>query len=229
MTTTNTTTRRPARPAAHDWRTSAACQGVDIETLYSDKPTEQHTVQRICGYCPVRVTCLRDALGYEASTYQVFGVAGGLLDWQRKALIVHAQLGERPNVQQARVLSSRVFAGFMQEWLDWPAETVAAELRAFGVLASPVTVRLALWWCGGRGSVLAPLPEGDRRVQWMQVRDECRPVVEMLRGHGLSNRDIVAFLGVAFHNFERAVRWWRSADAAVQDSPAQQQELGVAA
>jgi hypothetical protein len=224
-----THTRLDTTPATSDWRTSAACQGIDIETLYSDKPSDQHTVQRICGSCPVRVTCLRDALGYETSTYQVFGVAGGLLDWQRKALLVHAQLGERPNVQQARVLASPVFAGFMREWLDWPAERVAGELRTFGVLASLVTVRLALWWCGGRGSVLAPLPEGDRRVQWMQVRDECRPVVEMLRGRGLSNRDIVAYLGVAFHNFERAVRSWRSTDASVQDTLAQQQELGVAA
>lgn len=164
----------------------------------------------------MRETCLRDALDYEARPYMVWGVAGGLLEWQRKALNVHAQLGERPHLGQARVLASPVFAGFMCEWRDWPADVVAGELRKIGVLASPVTVRVALWWSGARGSVLRPVEAGDVRVPWMRVRDECRPLVDRLRGHGFSNRDIVAYLGVRKDNLERAVTAWRAADDTVR-------------
>jgi hypothetical protein len=54
-----TVASRPAR----NWRTAAACQGVDLDTLFSDANRTQERIQGICRGCPVRLTCLRDALG----------------------------------------------------------------------------------------------------------------------------------------------------------------------
>lgn len=210
----STDTRRLTRPAAPaDWRLSAACQGIDTDTLFSDRPLDQAKVQGICRGCYVRDICLEDTMGYESSDY-TWGVAGGLTHLQRRALRIEALLGQRPNLEQARVLASPTFAGFMHQWLDWPADTVAARLRALGVVASPVTVRVALWWSGGKGSVLPPMQAGDRRVLWEQVRDECRQLVGRLRERGVGRIDIAAYLGVSVHQVEQAIRSWNSAEAA---------------
>jgi hypothetical protein len=207
----STDTRRPTKPAApRDWRTSAACQGVDIETLFSERPLEQARVQGICRGCPVLTTCLQDAIGYEASDY-AWGIAGGLTHLQRRALRVEAVLGNVPDLEQAQVLASPMFAGFMHTWRDWPAETVAAELRSIGVSTSPVTVRVALWWSGGKGSVLPPRQEGDRRVTWERVRDECQELVARLREAGVNRVDEAAYLGVSHDQVERAGRSWNMA------------------
>lgn len=203
-------TRHATRPASRNWRRSAACQGVDEETVFSTRLTEQARVKGICRGCPVRSTCLTDAMSYEAGYYMSWGVQGGLSDLQRIALRVEMKLGNQPDLEQARKLASPVFAGFMQQWRDWPPETVAVELRRHGVIASAVTVRLALWWTGADGSLLPPTAEGDVRAPWMRVRDELRDTVSRIRGLGFSNRETVAYLGVARDAFERAVRSWRA-------------------
>jgi hypothetical protein len=207
------TRRRTTDAAPAQWRDSSACQGVDIDTLYSERPADQDRVTRICRGCPVRSICLRDAIAYEGGEYMTWGVAGGLTDWQRRALRVEARLGNRPNLEQARKLTTDVFAGFMREWRDWPADVVAAELRKHRILASPVTVRVALWWTGGKGNMLPPKQEGDSRSPWMEVRDNCRPVAGQLRELGVGHKDIAAYLGVTRDAFERAARSWRDQDA----------------
>ncbi|GAA3807801.1 WhiB family transcriptional regulator [Streptomyces chiangmaiensis] len=210
----STTTRRAPRPAAfpRNWRESAACQGVDLNTLYTENPTEQARIQRVCRTCPVRAICLTDALNYEDSHWAAWGIAGGLTDWQRRALRVEAELGNVPNLGQARKLVAPVFASFMRQWRDWPAGTVAEELRRHGIIASPVTVRVALWWVGGRGSFLPPKAEGDTRSPWMQVRDVCREEWIRLRAAGFGNRDMVAYLGVSTDALEKAVTAWRATE-----------------
>ena len=193
-----------------DWRTSAACQGIDEEVVFSERPTMQTQMQGICRGCPVKTVCLTDALGYEATEYMVWGVAGGLTDTQRRALRVEALLGNVPNLEQAGKLTRPVFAEFMRAWRDWPAETVAEELRRHGVIAAPVTVRVALWWTGARAGVLPPQAEEDRRGSWAVVRDECRDVVYRLRDLGVSNLGVAAYLGVSRDALERAIRSWRA-------------------
>jgi hypothetical protein len=211
----STDTRRLTTDAAPDpfWRAKSACKDIDLDTLFSDKPLEQARVQTtICRSCPVLLTCLQDAVDYEAADY-AWGIAGGLTHQQRRALRVEATLGNVPDLEQARVLASPMFAGFMHTWRDWPAETVTAELRSIGVFTSPVTVRVALWWSGGKGSLLPPRQEGDHRSTWMQVRDECQEVVARLRDAGVTRVDIAAYLGVAHTQVELATRSWNKVAA----------------
>lgn len=209
-----TTTRLGTTPATlnPDWRTRAACTGTDLETFFDETPDVQAFTQRVCRRCPVRTACLTDILRWENDGYMRWGVVGGLTHIQRRALRCEKLLGNVPNLEQARRLSSRVFAGFMAGVLEWPADLVASELRKHDVLASPVTVRVALWWSGARATVLRPREAGDRRQLWERVRDECQTVVAELRGFGLGNRDIAAYLGVSEDVLGRAVHAWRRAE-----------------
>jgi WhiB family redox-sensing transcriptional regulator len=197
---------------APDWRTRAACHGADVEEFFNDSTPVQQYVQRVCQRCPVRLTCLTDAIDYEDSGYMLWGVVGGLTSLQRRALRCEALLGHRPDLRQAEVLASRLRALLGGERMGWPADLVAAELRKREVLATPVTVRVALWWAGGKASTLRPKGDGDGRQLWERVRDESREVVERLRGMGLGNRDVAAYLGVSEDALGRAVRAWRLED-----------------
>jgi len=210
-----TTTTRLATKPASGWRTSAACQGVDLETLFSDKPGTQDRVASICRGCPVRLTCLDDALRYEGDSYMRWGVVGGLTTIQRRALRCEALLGNRPNLAQARQLASPVWASRMmplrQRGLS--PQDMAVELRKHDVIASAVTVRLAVWWAGGKGGIVPRRQPGDSRHTWELVRDECRDIVLRLRGLGVGNRDLAAYLLVSEDALGRAVTAWRKAEA----------------
>jgi lambda repressor-like predicted transcriptional regulator len=212
------TITRHARTAAapSQWRLSAACQGIDIEAIFSERTRDQEQVQWICRGCPVRARCLKDVTRYEESSYMVWGVVGGLTHLQRRALRVEALLGNRPNLEQARKLAAPQFAGFMHEWRDWPADVVAEQLRKHGVIAAPVTVRVALWWTGAKATLLRPKAPDDRRLMWQQVRDECQDVVAQLREMGLSVADVAAYLGVSHYQVEQAQKAWNEAAKATE-------------
>jgi WhiB family redox-sensing transcriptional regulator len=207
-------TCRATKPAS-DWRTSAACQGVDLDTLFSDQTRTQERVQSICRRCPVRAICLTDAVAYEVDSYR-WGVVGGLTTVQRRALRCEALLGNQPNLKQARELASPAWASRMmplrQRGLS-PQE-IAVELRGHRLLVSPVTVRLAVWWAGGKGSVMPRRGHGDTRQLWELVRDECRDIVVRLRGLEVGVRDIAAYLQVSEDALSRAMTAWRAQDAA---------------
>ena len=210
-----TTTRLATTPDTRsNWRGSAACQGIDIEAIFSEHTREQEQVQQICRGCPVRTRCLTDGIRFEDNSYMVWGVVGGLTQLQRRALRVESWLGNQPNLEQARKLASPMFAAVMHEWRDWPADVVAGELRRHGVIAAAVTVRLALWWIGAKGSVLQAKTPDDRRLVWERVRDECREVVVRLREMRLGTQDIAAYLGVSHYQVEAAQKAWKQADAA---------------
>jgi hypothetical protein len=212
-----TPTRHARKLAARsiDWRDSAACQGIDEKVVFSDSPGTQKRVQGICRGCLVRTTCLSDVLEYEQSSYMRWGVVGGLTTVQRRALRVEALLGAAPDLRQARMLASPVWASRMmplrQRGLT-PAQMVV-ELRKHDVIASAVTVRLAVWWAGGKGGILPRRGNGDSRVLWEIVRDECRDVVEQLRTMGVGNRDIAAYLQVCEDYLGKAVHAWKIQDA----------------
>jgi hypothetical protein len=208
--TPNTRHPRTLGTLSRDWRTRAACQGTDLEAFFSDAADTQRQALGVCRRCPVRVTCLQDAMGWsESSDYTLVGVAGGLTSVQRRALRCELLLGGRADLAQARLLASYRWAAVIGPLREWPADLVAAELRKYGVLASDTTVRLALWWTGAKATVLRPKTDGDSRVLWERVRDECEDLVGRLRQLGLGNRDVAAYLGVSEDGLARAVWVWR--------------------
>lgn len=213
-----TTPTRRATMGAATWRTSAACQGVDLDTLFADKIGTQERVQTICRGCPVRVHCLSDTLAYEGDSYMRWGVVGGLNTLQRRALRCEALLGNEPNLRQARQLSSPAWASVMVplRHRGLSPEQMAAELRKHGVIASPVTVRLAVWWAGGKGGIVPRREPGDTRFLWELVRDHCREIVYRLRDMGVGNRDVAAYLLVSEDCLRKAITAWR-AEAAQEE------------
>lgn len=211
------TTRRLTRRAssAPAWHANSVCRQTDPEAFFQDDNASQAQAQGVCRGCPVIASCLDDVLAFEESREGRYGVVGGLTPIQRRALRVEALLGNRPHLTQARLLASPTWAGFMHGMRDWPADIVAGELLKLGVMAAPVTVRVASWWSGGKGVILSPKPASDTRYLWERVRDEARPVVLRLREMGVSNRDIAAYVGVSEDGLGKAVTAWNQAAKAV--------------
>lgn len=208
----STTTCLLTRPASN-WRDQAVCREVDDELFFVDNPGTQQRVQGVCRGCPVRVECLDDAIAYEASSYMRWGVVGGLTTIQRRALRCEGLLGNRPNLRQARELSSPRWTARMAplRYRGLTPEQMAVELRhKHSLLVAPVTVRLAVWWMGGKGGVLPRRGPGDGRHLWELVRDEARDVVYELRGLGAGNRDIAAYLQVSEDALGKAIHAWRA-------------------
>ncbi|MFD9004461.1 WhiB family transcriptional regulator [Streptomyces sp. NPDC059582] len=217
MTTTTTRRVTTAAATARNWRDSAACQGCDIEEFFSEKPGTQKRIQGICRGCPVRMNCLDDAIDYEQSSYMRWGVVGGLTTVQRRALRCEILLGNLPNLLQARQMASPAWASQMmplrQRGLN--PEQMSVELRSQGVLVSPVTVRVAVWWAGGKAGVVPRRSPGDTRQLWELVRDHCQEAVYGLRDLGVGNRDVAAYLLVSEDTLGLAITAWnRMAKAA---------------
>jgi hypothetical protein len=156
-----------------------------------------------------------DAVAYDDDGYMVWGIAGGLTHLQRRALRVEAMLGNTPNLRQAHRLASPGWAPVLTAIRDLDPAGAARELRQHSLLVSPVTARVALWWVGGKGSILTPKQDGDGRQLWERVRDESHDTVGRLREMGLGNRDVAAYLGVSEDALSRAVHAWRRTEGQV--------------
>lgn len=68
-----------------NWRLRSACQDEDPDLFYPEKGDAalRAPALRVCAQCPVRATCLRDALD---SGDVEFGIRGGLTASARKAM-----------------------------------------------------------------------------------------------------------------------------------------------
>jgi hypothetical protein len=183
--------------------------------FHSDEPADQRRAQGVCRRCPVRLQCLADVFGYEDRSTR-WGVFGGLTTIQRRALYCEELLGSVLNVGQARELASPRWSRRMAalRYRGISPEQMAVELRHDGVIASSATVRVAVWWSGGKGGVLPRRNPGDSRSVWELVRDECRPIVDQLKQAGASNRDVSAYLQVAYNALDEAFRAWKAQDEA---------------
>jgi hypothetical protein len=206
--------------AGPTWQASAACAGADTEAFYADDAPTQRTAQAVCRNCPARTACLTDALAYDQTGYMVWGVAGGLTPHQRRSLRVEQLLGNVPDTDTAALLAGPGWADVMDRLKELPPAWAAVELRGHGFLTSAVTARLALWWCGHRGSLLKPKQRGDVRQLWERVHDESRDVVDLLSGMGVGRRDVAAYLMVSEDALWRATCAWRALDAAAAEEVA---------
>ncbi|QBJ94480.1 WhiB family transcriptional regulator (plasmid) [Streptomyces seoulensis] len=216
-----TATRHDTTPATRsaDWRTRAACQNLDIDTIYSDERGDQAEVQAACLRCPVRTLCLADATRWEEGPYQPWGVAGGLTHLQRQALRVHALLGEHPDLKQAGMLVlPQTFGDLLWKLRDWSLAAVVTEFRGQGVTASAVTIRVAMWWLGCRAALVAQPWSGDGRLMSVQIHDDHQQLVQKLTAMGVSRTNIALHLGVSPEQVQAARQAWkRAAERAGQE------------
>jgi WhiB family transcriptional regulator, redox-sensing transcriptional regulator len=65
------------------WRSKAACQGLDPEIFYPLDEEDTDEATAVCATCTVRESCLEHALGYREKE----GVWGGASERERRRII----------------------------------------------------------------------------------------------------------------------------------------------
>jgi len=65
------------------WRSKAACQGLDPDIFYPVDDEDGDEAKAVCDVCPVREACLEHALGYREKE----GVWGGATERERRRII----------------------------------------------------------------------------------------------------------------------------------------------
>lgn len=65
-----------------DWRTDAACKGLDPELFFPRRGDDSDAPKAVCESCPVRIPCLEHAL----AAPEFFGVHGGESERGRRRL-----------------------------------------------------------------------------------------------------------------------------------------------
>lgn len=74
-------------PETRDWWDEAACADVDIKVFFVEKGDNIRKAKAICAECPVRRTCLEEALKFEEGSIRYSsGVFGGLSAHERVRL-----------------------------------------------------------------------------------------------------------------------------------------------
>lgn len=209
MTTTSPETRRARSYAAQPayrigWTEEAACRGTDTEAFFDDHTAGQNQARVLCRRCPVLETCLAEVTDLE-DAYR-FGVYAGLNSEQRRALPWELALHGRPDFRKAKLLVSGRYAHMLRDLrLDTP-EHAAGVLRGTGLAVDDVTVRLAMWWMGYRGSRVPQRAKFETAAQDAErIGRLCRDVIVRLRGMGATYPDIAAYLGVAHMHIAKAV------------------------
>jgi hypothetical protein len=227
VTTTTPPTGLPtkqASPTAGNWHAQAACGNTKNKDFYDERIRPTRRARAHCLQCPVLASCLQQTLRSEGMAGDTWGVAGGLTADQRRALRCEILLGDVPDMDVAREITSlrwrHVLYPLRYQGAS-PSEMAAFLNTEFGFTASPATVRLAVWWLGGKAPVMPRRGDGDTRWDSHLIRDECRDVVERLRQAGASRTDIAAHLGVSRNSVDKAEKAWtgeeQTADKAVEE------------
>ncbi|MEV5953758.1 WhiB family transcriptional regulator [Streptomyces sp. NPDC051987] len=71
---------------ALSWAQYAACRGLDLEEFFTEARTGMRQAKRVCAVCPVRRSCLAEALQAEDGSAR-YGIFGGLTAAERTALM----------------------------------------------------------------------------------------------------------------------------------------------
>ncbi|MER6253676.1 WhiB family transcriptional regulator [Streptomyces sp. NPDC001584] len=194
-------------PANGHWAELSACRTSDADKdFFGEDPDAQARAREMCLTCPVLLRCLADRASIDGA--DSWGVVGGLEAAQRRALVVAELLGEYPDLTRAQELLAprwryRLYnlrrAGCTPRRI---AELVTAE----GFEVDAVTVRVALWWSGDSGTLLARRPRLDQRSMWERVRDDHADVIRVFQERRVRMADAADYLGVGIGTYNRVVQ-----------------------
>lgn len=187
---------------SENWETEAACRN-DGDSFFVESHAAMQRARAVCVKCPVLAECLPDqqAKDKRDRTYQ-WGVGGGLSATQRRALAMEAVLGNRPNLRMARLLVSPRWSYRLRNLNSacWSLDGIVEGLRGDGLMVDAVTVRVAVWWLGGKGARMS------RGRPWRrQLRDDHLGTIITLRERGARFLDVAVFLGVPEVNGAKAI------------------------
>ncbi|MFZ3475254.1 WhiB family transcriptional regulator [Streptomyces sp. 4.24] len=198
----------PVAPASTDhWADLSACRTADVDgDFFGDDAPAQSRARKVCLTCPVRLTCLTSRATIDGA--DSWGVVGGLQAAQRRALDVAELLGEQADLPRAQALDAPRWRDRLHTLraADCTPQRIAAILTEEGFAVNTITVRVALWWSGDSGTLVASPPPLDRRWLWERVRDDHIEVIRMLLGRGVRMLDAADYLGVGIGTYSRIVQ-----------------------
>lgn len=210
MTILNAHTRRPTTLAAvtgQNWKTRSLCRDIGMaDAFFTATPKAVAKARSLCMGCPVIAQCLSQHMAFDDRMYR-YGVGGGLDPQQRRALAMEELLGNRPDLEAARLLVSPRWLWRLRQLRQGcrSLEGMVAVLARDGLVVDEVTVRVAVWWSGGGGERVARMSRYDTRSWRRQLRDDYTAVIVTLHELGARRADIVAYLGLSGQSAEKVV------------------------
>lgn len=209
MSILNASTRRPTTPAVagQNWKTRSRCRDLAMaDSFFSTAASAVARSRGLCLGCPVVAQCLTQHMQFDDRMYR-YGVGGGLDPQQRRALAMEELLGNRPDLELARLLVSPRWLWRLRQLKRGcrSLEGMVAVLARDGLVVDEVTVRVAVWWSGGAGERVARMSPRDTRSWRRQLQDDYTDVIVTLHGLGARRADIAAYLGVTASNAEKFI------------------------
>ncbi|MFJ2752745.1 WhiB family transcriptional regulator [Streptomyces sp. NPDC087297] len=198
----------PVAPArGSHWADLSACRTADADgDFFGEDPRAQARAREVCLTCPVLLRCLADRASIDGA--DSWGVVGGLEAAQRRALAVAELLGEYPDLTRAQELIAprRRYRLHSLRRAGCTPGRIAELLTAEGFTVDAVTVRVALWWTGDGGTLLARRPRLDQRSMWERVRDDHADVIRLFQEHRVRMADAADYLGIGIGTYNRVVQ-----------------------
>ncbi|MFD5452238.1 WhiB family transcriptional regulator [Streptomyces sp. NPDC127100] len=197
----------PVTAEGSHWAHRSACQTAEADRdFYGTSAAAQARARTTCLSCPVRIQCLSDRSAVDIG--ESWGMVGGLDVEQRHVLEVAELIGERPDLQRAQELLSPRWRYRLHNLrhAGLTIHRLADLFTAEGITVDAITVRVALWWIGGAGRVVARRVGRDQRPLWQRVRDDHAGAICLLRARGARHVDVAAYLGVSVATSTRATQ-----------------------
>ncbi|MFI0929670.1 WhiB family transcriptional regulator [Streptomyces sp. NPDC021012] len=206
-----------ARPYESRWDHDAACKGAGGDRFFEASGKAQEESRGHCRECPVLDNCLTAVVKRESFSRDRWGVVGGLTPAQRIALAWEQRLrGHGPDLDVARMLMKPAWQYRLHplRCSGLTPDEMAESLRIDGLVTDGMTVRLAVWWLGGKGAWVTWRTQ-DRRVERLVA--EHADVMTRLRELGAIHAEVAAYLGVEFKYVTRAVTLMEQSRVAAED------------
>ncbi|MFB7592392.1 WhiB family transcriptional regulator [Streptomyces sp. NPDC056169] len=213
----STETRLAITPAASTpsggWK--APCR-VEPDLFFQRSNRAQDEVRAYCRACPELTRCAAAVLKAGGHSSDRWSVMAGLNPAQRVALAWEQRLrGHGPDLEVARMLLRHVwqYRLYPLRSAGLNPDEIAESLRIDGLVTDGLTVRLAVWWLGGKGAWVTWRTRGGRVDRLVA---EHADVMTRLRSLRAIHADIAAYLGAELTYVSRAVTSMEQSRAAAE-------------